>query len=255
MGSTTNSVNRLSWRLTTMLFFERASVTLALASWGFFFFFFVSAAFLGFAAVALAARAAVAFAGRVAVALAGRVAVALAGRVAVALAGLVAVALAGLVAVALAGLGAVALAARVAVAFVWTVRGVGGASTATGAASAAAGAARNATPICCSTFLLVETGCTGRLGVGFSPEVNASSSAQRYNTMVPQGHRLQIGAICRGHLQKMQEPKRDVAQKTSLGGKRSFSSRQDQLRSIPRVEDGTRGTARGQAAGRGLHAK
>ena len=92
-----------------MLFFERASVTLALASWGFFFFFLVSAAFLGFAAVALAARA-VALAGRVvAVALAARVAVALAGRVAVALAGRVAVALAGLVAVALAGLGAVAL--------------------------------------------------------------------------------------------------------------------------------------------------
>ena len=206
MGSTTNSVNKLSWRLTTMLFFERASVTLALASWGFFFFFFVSAAFLGFAAVALAAPR-VAFAGRVAVALAARVAVALAGRVAVALAGLVAVALAGLVAVALAGLGAVALAARVAVAFVWTVRGVGGASTTTGAASAAAGAARNATPRCCKTFLLVEAGCTGVLGVGFSPEVNASSSsaqASRNPAMDGQGHRLQIGArpICRGTCKK-----------------------------------------------------
>ena len=210
MGSTTNSVNKLSWRLTTMLFFERASVTLALASWGFFFFFFVSAAFLGFAAVALAARAAVAFAGRVAVALAARVAVALAGRVAVALAGLVAVALAGLVAVALAGLGAVALAARVAVAFVWTVRGVGGASTATGAASAAAGAAINATPICCSTFLLVEAGCTG---VGFSPEVNASSSsaqASRNPAIGAQGHRLHVGVLLQiVPRKKCQELKRD----------------------------------------------
>jgi len=177
-----------------------------LASWGFFFFFLVSAAFLGFAAVALAgraavafvARAAVAFAGRVAVALAGRaVAVAFAGRVAVALAGLVAVALAGLNAVALAGLGAVALTARVAVAFIGTLRGVGGASTTTGAARAAAGAARNATPRCCKTFLLVEAGCTGLLGVGFSPEVNASSSsaqASRSPAIGAQGHRLQIGA-------------------------------------------------------------
>ena len=189
MGSTTNSVNKLSWRLTTMLFLDRASVTLALASWGFFFFFFsVLAAVFGF--VAFAARAAVAFAGRALVALAARVAVALAGRVAVALAGLVAVALAGLVAVALAGLGAVAL-ARVAVAFVWTVRGVGGASTTTGAARAAAGAARNATPRCCSTFLLVEAGCTGLLGVGFSPEVSASSSsaqASRNPAIDGQGH-------------------------------------------------------------------
>ena len=193
MGSTTNSVNRLSWRLTTMLFFERASVTLALASWGFFFFFFsVLAAVFGF--VAFAARAAVAFVRAVAVALGGRVAVALAGLVAVALAGLVAVALAGLVAVALAGLAAVL--------FIGTLVAVGadaiagGASTA-GAASAAAGAARNATPRCCKTFLLVEAGCTGLLGVGFSPEVNASSSsaqASRSPAIGAQGHRLQIGA-------------------------------------------------------------
>ena len=173
-----------------MLFLDRASVTLALASWGFFFFFLVSAAFLGFAAVAFAAFAAVAFAGRALVALAARVAVALAGRVAVALAGLVAVALAGLAAVALAG--------RVAVAFAGTVRGaatgVGGATTA-GAASAAAGAAANAMPICCSTFLRVEAGCTG---VGFSPEVNASSSsaqASRIPAIGAQGHRLQVGAF------------------------------------------------------------
>ena len=159
-----------------------------MASWGFFFFFFsVLAAVFGF--VALAARATVAFVRAVAVALAGRVAVALAGRA-------VAVALAGLVAVALAGLGAVALVARVAVAFVRGTAGVGGASTATGAASAAAGATRNATPICCSTFLLVEAGCTGVLGVGFSPEVNASSSsaqASRIPAIGAQGHRLQVG--------------------------------------------------------------
>ena len=190
MGSTTNSVNKLSWRLTTMLFLDRASVTLALASWGFFFFFFsVFAAVFGF--VALAARAAVAFVRAVAVALTGRVAVALAGRA-------VEVALAGLAAVALAGVAAVAFVGRVAVAFAGTVRGaatgVGGATTA-GAARAAAGAAANAMPICCSTFLRVEAGCTG---VGFSPEVNASSSsaqASRNLAIGAQGHRLQVGAF------------------------------------------------------------
>ena len=152
----------------------------------------------------MAARAAVAFEARAAVAFAGRVAVALAGRVAVALAGLVAVALAGLVA-ALAGLGVVALAARVAVAFVRGTAGVGGASTTTGAASAAAGAARNATPRCCKTFLLVEAGCTGVLGVGFSPEVNASSSsaqASRNPAIGAQGHRLQVGVFCRAQSAK-----------------------------------------------------
>ena len=121
-----------------MLFLDRASVTFALASWGFFFFFFsVLAAVFGF--VAFAARAAVAFAGRALVALAARVAVALAGRVAVALAGLV----------------AVALAARVAVAFVRGTAGVGGASTGaamTGAASAKAGGARIAAPMLRSAF-------------------------------------------------------------------------------------------------------
>ena len=139
-----------------MLFFERASVTLALASWGFFFFFLVSAAFLGFAAVALAARAAVALAGRAVVALAARVAVALAGRVAVALA--------GLVAVALAGLGAVALATRVAVAFVRGTAGVGGASTGvavTGAASATAGGVNMTAPMLRSAFRRVWTGFFG----------------------------------------------------------------------------------------------
>ena len=177
MGSTTNSVNRLSWRLTTMLFFERASVTLALASWGFFFFFLVSAAFLGFAAVAFAARAAVAFAGRVAVALAARVAVALAGRVAVALAGRVAVALAGLVDVALAGLGAVALAARVAVAFVRGTAGVGGASTGgavTGAASATAGGVNMTAPMLRSAFRRVWTGF---LGGNSSPDAVSSRNS------------------------------------------------------------------------------
>ena len=169
-----------------MLFFDRASVTFALASWGFFFFFFsVLAAVFGF--VAFAARTAVAFVRAVAVALTGRVAVALAGRA-------VEVALAGLAAVALAGVAAVAFVGRVAVAFAGTVRGaatgVGGATTA-GAARAAAGAATNAMPICCSTFLRVEAGCTG---VGFSPEVNASSSsaqASRIPAIGAQGHRFE----------------------------------------------------------------
>ena len=140
--------------------------------------------------------------------MAGRVAVALAGLVAVALAGLVAVALADLGAVALAGLAAVALTALVAVAFCGTVRGAAGASTGaavTGAARAAAGAARNATPICCSTCLLVEAGCTGVLGVGFSPEVNASSSsaqASRNPAIGAQGHRLQVGVFCRAQSAK-----------------------------------------------------
>ena len=227
-----------------MLFFERASVTLALASWGFFFFFFVSAAFLGFAAVALAGRAAVAFVARAAVAFAGRVAVALAGRaVAVAFAGRVAVALAGLVAVALAGLGAVAL-ARVAVAFVWTVRGVGGASTATGAASAAAGAARNATPICCSTFLLVETGCTGRLGVGFSPEVSASSSsaqASRNPAIGAQGHRLQVGVFCRAQSAKNDKSSNGIRTKRPVWLQATVQLTQGPASFVSRVEDGTRG--------------
>ena len=210
-----------------MLFFERASVTLALASWGFFFFFLVSAAFFGFAAVALAARAAVAFAGRVAVALAARVAVALAGRVAVALAGLVAVALAGLAAVAFVG--------RVAVAFAGTVRGaatgVGGATTA-GAARAAAGAAANAMPICCSTFLRVEAGCTG---VGFSPEVNASSSSaqeSRIPAIGAQGHRLQVGVLLQIVPRKKMSASNGIRTESSMGGKRSFTSRRDQLRSV-----------------------
>ena len=188
-----------------MLFLDRASVTLALASWGFFFFFFSVLAGAVFGFVAFAARAAVAFAGRALVALAGRVAVAFDGRVAVAFAGLAAVALAGLVAVALAGLAAVA--------FAGTVRGaatgVGGATTA-GAARAAAGAATNAMPICCSTFLRVEAGCTG---VGFSPEVNASSSsaqASRYLAIGAQGHRLQVGVLLQiVPRKKCQELKRD----------------------------------------------
>ena len=218
-----------------------------MASWGFFFFFLVSAAFFGFAAVALAARAAVAFAGRVAVALAARVAVALAGRVAVALAGLVAVALAGLAAVAFVG--------RVAVAFAGTVRGaatgVGGATT-VGAASAAAGAATNAMPICCSTFLRVEAGCTG---VGFSPEVNASSSsaqASRIPAIGAQGHRLQVGvSFANRAAQKMQELKRDQPRRPVWAASdRSAHSRTGSVSSA-RVEDGTRGTARDQDA----HAK
>ena len=165
-----------------MLFLERASVTLALASWGFFFFFLVSAAFFGFAAVALAARATVAFAGRALVALAARAAVALAGRVAVAFAGRVAVALAGLVAVALAGLGAVALAARVAVAFVETVRGVGGASTGaavTGAARAAAGGISMTAPMLRSAFRRVWTGFFG-----------GNSSADALNSKISHGAAL-----------------------------------------------------------------
>ena len=112
-----------------------------MASWGFFFFFLVSAAFFGFAAVALAARAAVAFAGRVAVALAGRA-----------------------VEVALAGLGAVALATRVAVAFVRGTAGVGGASTGvavTGAASATAGGVNMTAPMLRSAFRRVWTGFFG----------------------------------------------------------------------------------------------
>ena len=118
-----------------MLFLDRASVTLALASWGFFFFFFsVLAAVFGF--VALAARAAVAFVRAVAVALAGRVAVVFAGRaVEVALAGFVAVALAGLVAVALAGLAAVLFTGTLAAVGADAI--AGGASTTTGAARAA----------------------------------------------------------------------------------------------------------------------
>ena len=195
-------MRRDSCRLTTMLFLDRASVTLALASWGFFFFFFsVLAAVFGF--VALAARAAVAFVRAVAVALAGRVAVVFAGRaVEVALAGFVAVALAGLVAVALAGLAAVLFTGTLAAVGADAI--AGGAST-TGAASAAAGAARNATPRCCKTFLLVEAGCTGILGVGFSPEVNASSSsaqASRNPAIGAQGHRLQVGVFCRAQSAK-----------------------------------------------------
>ena len=203
-------------------------MTLALASWGFFFFFLVSAAFFGFAAVALAARVAVAFAGRTLVALAGRIAVAFAGRaVAVAFAGRVALALAGLVAVALAGL--------VAVAFAGTVRGaatgVGGATTA-GAARAAAGAAANAMPICCSTFLRVEAGCTG---VGFSPEVNASSSsaqASRNPAIGAQGHRLQVGVLLQIVPRKKMSASNGIRTESSMGGKRSFTSRRDQLRSV-----------------------
>ena len=234
-----------------MLFLDKASMTFALASWGFFFFFFsVLAAVFGF--VAFAARAAVAFAGRALVALAGLVAVALAGRA-------VEVALAGLVVVALAGLGAVALASLGAVALDGTVRGAAtgvGVATTAGAARAAAGAARNATPICCSTFLRVEAGCTG---VGFSPEVNASSSsaqASRYLAIGAQGHRLQVGAFgqidCRAKKMRLQrdQPRRPVV----AASDRSLHAGTSSVPST-RVEDGTGGPARDQDAGRGLHAK
>ena len=147
-------------------------------------------------------------------------------------------------------LGAVALAGLAAVLFIGTLAAVGadaiagGASTA-GAASAAAGAARNATPRCCSTCLLVEAGCTGVLGVGLSPEVNASSSsaqASRNPAMDAQGHRLQVGvSFANRAAQKMQELKRDPHGETSLAAsERSPHSRTGSV-SSSRVEDGTGG--------------
>ena len=236
-------MRRDSCRLTTMLFLDRASVTLALASWGFLFFFLVSAAFLGFAAVALAARAAVAFVRAVAVALAGRVAVVFAGRaVEVALAGFVAVALAGLVAVALAGLAAVLFTGTLAAVGADAI--AGGASTATGAASAAAGAARNATPRCCKTFLLVEAGCTGLLGVGFSPEVNASSSsaqASRNPAIGAQGHRLQVGVFCRAQSAKNDKSSNGIRTKRPVWLQATVQLTQGPASFVSRVEDGTRG--------------